>query len=148
MRFFDTEGPVGPGDHYAMPPLDRVEVDELPDLVRSGRCFVLHAPRQTGRTSAPIVPRDLLNGGEAGSFRCVDVNVEVGRVARDDSAAGIRAVPGSPAVREPGSCPVGRDRGYKCTGACEIMPSHAGFRVAGVRASRRTCRGVPESPSS
>ena len=25
MRFFNTEGPVRPDDHYAIPPLDRVD---------------------------------------------------------------------------------------------------------------------------
>ena len=92
MRFFNTEGPVRPDDHYAIPPLSRVDVDELLDLVRSKRYFVLHAPRQTGKTSTLIALRDLLNGGEAGDFRCVDVNVEVGQVARDDTARGMRAV--------------------------------------------------------
>ena len=92
MRFFNTEGPVRPDDHYAIPPLSRVDVDELLDLVRSKRYFVLHAPRQTGKTSTLIALRDLLNGGEAGDFRCVDVNVEVGQVARDDTARGMRAI--------------------------------------------------------
>ena len=92
MRFFNTEGPVRPDDHYAIDPLDRVDVDELLGLIRAKRYFVLHAPRQTGKTSALITLRDLLNSGEAGDFRCVDVNVEVGQVARDDTARGIRAI--------------------------------------------------------
>ena len=29
MRFFNTEGPVRPDDHYAIAPLDRVDVDEF-----------------------------------------------------------------------------------------------------------------------
>ena len=92
MRFFNTEGPVRPADHYAIPPLDRVDVDELLALIRAKRYFVLHAPRQTGKTSALIALRDLLNRGAAGDFRCVDVNVEVAQVARDDVARGVRAV--------------------------------------------------------
>ena len=92
MRFFNTEGPVRPDDHYVIPPLDRADVDEFLGLIRAKRYFVLHAPRQTGKTSALIALRDLLNSGEAGSFRCVDVNVEVGQVARDDTARGIRAI--------------------------------------------------------
>ena len=92
MRFFNTEGPVRPDDHYAIAPLDRADVDEFLDLIRAKRYFVLHAPRQTGKTSALIALRDLLNRGEVGSFRCVDVNVEVGQVARDDVARGIRAI--------------------------------------------------------
>ena len=92
MRFFNTEGPVRPDKHYAIPPLDRADVDEFLTLIRAERYFVLHAPRQTGKTSALIALRDLLNRGEAGHFRCVDVNVEVGQVARDDTARGIRAI--------------------------------------------------------
>ena len=92
MRFFNTEGPVRLAKHYAIDPLDRVDVDEFLGLIRAERYFVLHAPRQTGKTSALIALRDLLNRGEAGDFRCVDVNVEVGQVARDDMARGIRAI--------------------------------------------------------
>ena len=95
MRFFNTEGPMRPDDHYTIAPLDRVDADELLDLIRTERYFVLYAPRQTGKTSALIALRDLLNSGEAGNFRCVDVNVEVGQVARDDTARGIRAILGS-----------------------------------------------------
>ena len=92
MRFFNTEGPVRPDDHYAIRPLDRMDVHELLSLIRAKRYFVLHAPRQTGKTSALIALRDLLNGGEAGDFRCVNVNVEPAQVARDDVARGIRAI--------------------------------------------------------
>ena len=48
VRFFNTEGPVRPDRHYHIPPLDRVDLDELLGLVRDERYFVLHAPRQTG----------------------------------------------------------------------------------------------------
>ncbi len=92
MRFFNTEGPVRPDDHYAISPLERMDVGELLGLIRAKRYFVLHAPRQTGKTSALIALRDLLNSGAAGNFRCVDVNVEVGQVARDDVAEGMRAI--------------------------------------------------------
>ena len=92
MRFFNTEGPVRPDDHYAIPPLARGNRDEILRLIQAKRYFVLHAPRQTGKTSALIALRDLLNSGEVGNFRCVDVNVEVGQVARDDVAEGMRAI--------------------------------------------------------
>ena len=92
MRFFNTEGPMRPAKHYAIEPLSRMDVGELLSLVRQERYFVLHAPRQTGKTSALIALRDLLNSGEAGEYRCVNVNVEVGQVARDDVARGMRAI--------------------------------------------------------
>ena len=95
MRFFNTEGPVRPDDHYTIQPLERMDIDELLGLIRAKRYFVLHAPRQTGKTSALIALRDLLNSGEVGNFRCVNVNVEPAQVARDDTARGIRAILGS-----------------------------------------------------
>ena len=95
MRFFNTEGPVRPDDHYTIQPLERMDIDELLGLIRAKRYFVLHAPRQTGKTSALIALRDLLNSGEVGNFRCVDVNVEPAQVARDDVGRGVRAILGS-----------------------------------------------------
>ena len=99
MRFFNTEGPMRPEDHYTIDPLSRVDVDDLLDLIRQKRYFVLHAPRQTGKTSALIALRDLLNSGKVGDYRCVNVNVEVAQVARDDVGRGVRAVLSSLASR-------------------------------------------------
>ena len=90
MRFFNTEGPVRPEDHYCIPPLDRVDLDALLGLVRDKKYFVLHAPRQTGKTSALLTLRDLLNAG--GDYRCVYANVEAGQAVREDVAEGMRAV--------------------------------------------------------
>ena len=95
MRFFNVAGPVRQDDHYAIQPLERVDVDELLTLIHAKQYFVLCAPRQTGKTSALIALRDLLNSGKVGNYRCVDVNVEVGQVARDDTARSIRAILGS-----------------------------------------------------
>ena len=92
MRHFNTAGPVEAADHYAIPPLDRVDVEEMLDLVDAKKYFVLHAPRQTGKTSALIALCDKLNSGEAGDYHCVNVNVEVAQVARDDVDRGVRAV--------------------------------------------------------
>ena len=92
MRFFNTEGPIRPDDHYHVPPLDRVNLDELLGLVRDKRYFVLHAPRQTGKTSALLALRDLLNGGAAGDYRCVYADVEAGQALRENVAEGMRAV--------------------------------------------------------
>ena len=54
MRFFNTEGPVVAGRHHRIPPLGRVNLDDSLELFRDQRYFVLHAPRQTGKTSAPL----------------------------------------------------------------------------------------------
>ena len=91
-RFFNTTGPVVAADHYCIPPLDRLDLRELLDLVRTKRYFVLHAPRQTGKTSALLALRDLLNGGTEGEYRCVYVNVEVGQAGREDVDRAMRAM--------------------------------------------------------
>ena len=61
-------------------------------LIRNERYFVLHAPRQTGKTSTLLALRDLLNGGAEGDFRCVYANVETGQAVREDIEQGMRAI--------------------------------------------------------
>ena len=95
MRRFNTEGPVVAQDHYRIPPLERVNLDEILELVREKRYFVLHAPRQTGKTSILLALQDLLNGGSAGRYRCVYVNVESGQTAREDVGRAMHAVLGA-----------------------------------------------------
>ena len=92
MRVFNTEGPVRPEKHYSIAPLSRLDLGRILSLIRQERYFVLHAPRQTGKTSTLLALRDLLNSGEAGSYRCVYANVEGGQAARDDVGRAIRAV--------------------------------------------------------
>ena len=99
MRRFNTEGPVVPRKHYCIPPLDRMELDRILKLIREKRYFSLHAPRQTGKTSALLALQDLLNGGSAGSYRCVYVNVEPGQAFREDIREALRAVVGALASR-------------------------------------------------
>ena len=90
MRQFSIAGPVVEADHYLVPPLSRLDLDELLGLVRDKKYFVLHAPRQTGKTSALLALRDLLNRG--GDYRCVYANVESGQSARENVAEGLRTV--------------------------------------------------------
>ena len=97
MRFFNTEGPVRPDDHYCIPPLERIDLDAVLRLIRDKKYFVLHAPRQTGKTSALLALRDLLNA--AGDYRCVYADFEVGQAAREDTARAMRALLGELARR-------------------------------------------------
>ena len=92
MRFFNTSGPVVPADHYCIPPLTRVDLDDICELIRNKRYFVLHAPRQTGKTSVLLALRDLLNSGEVGGYRCVYFNVEAGQAAREDTTRAMGAI--------------------------------------------------------
>ena len=89
MRWFNTAGPVDPADHYLIPPLSRLDRDKVLGLVRDKKYFVLHAPRQTGKTSALLALAEALN--EQG-FRCVYATVETARTARDDVDRAMRSV--------------------------------------------------------
>ncbi|MDE0242985.1 MAG: hypothetical protein OXQ84_22735 [bacterium] len=74
------------GRHYHIPPLTRLDLDGVLCPVHDAKYFVLHAPRRTGKTSALLALRDLLNGGGAGDYRCVYANVEAGQAMRENVA--------------------------------------------------------------
>ena len=90
MRFFNTAGPMKPAIHYCIPPLERLDAEQVLNLIRQQKYFVLHAPRQTGKTSALLALQDELNA--SGQYRSVYVNVEVGQSAREDVAAAMQAI--------------------------------------------------------
>ena len=90
MRYFNTSGPVVADDHYHVPPLSRVDLAELRLLIDRKRYFVLHAPRQTGKTSALLALQDLLNA--EGGCRCVYVNVEGAQAMREDVERATRVI--------------------------------------------------------
>ena len=99
MRKFNTEGPVVARDHYCIPPLERLNLPSILELIGDKRYFVLHAPRQTGKTSVLLALRDLLNSGGAGDFRCVYVNVEAAQAVREDVRRAMEVILGELASR-------------------------------------------------
>jgi hypothetical protein len=50
-RFFNTTGPCNPDDHYLLPPEARLVRAQLDRYVESKLYWVLHAPRQSGKTT-------------------------------------------------------------------------------------------------
>jgi hypothetical protein len=90
MRFFNTAGPVDCRKHYCLPPLERFDLQRVLALIQEEKYFVLHAPRQTGKTSALLALMDHLNHG--GRYRCVYTNVEVGQAARENVAEATAAI--------------------------------------------------------
>ena len=80
-RFFNTAGPQTP-DCYTIDPLTRFDLDDVLMLISRQRYFVLHAPRQTGKTSCMLALRDLLNS--RGDHICVYANIEGGQASRND----------------------------------------------------------------
>ena len=99
MRFFNTEGPVRPDKHYCVPPLARLDLDRILTFIGREKYFVLRVPRQTGKTSALLALRDLLDAGSTGGYRCVYANIEVGQWAREDVEAAMRSILGGLASR-------------------------------------------------
>ncbi|MGV8096630.1 MAG: hypothetical protein AB2L24_32640, partial [Mangrovibacterium sp.] len=51
VRFFNTTGPCNPDMHYMLPPEDRLVGAQLHRYIRDQLYWVLHAPRQTGKTT-------------------------------------------------------------------------------------------------
>ena len=92
MRFFNTAGPIQTDMHYYVPPLERIDLDEVMLLIEQQRYFVLHAPRQTGKTSALLALRDRLNA--QGNYRCVYVNIEGAQAMREDVERAMQVILG------------------------------------------------------
>ena len=89
-RIFTTSGPIKPDKHYHIPLLTRVDWDEVRTLIRNERYFVLHAPRQTGKTSTLLAIMEELN--REGEYASVYANIEGAQAARGNVQRGIAAV--------------------------------------------------------
>ncbi|MBI5593008.1 MAG: AAA-like domain-containing protein [Deltaproteobacteria bacterium] len=90
MKFFTTEGPVNYLDHYCLPPLERFDLDEILDLIGKKKYFILHAPRQTGKTSSLLALTKYLN--QEGTFRALYANIEGAQAARENLEMGMTEV--------------------------------------------------------
>ena len=90
MRFFNTTGPVRADIHYCLPPLRRWDLAAILSLIHQQKYFVLHAPRQTGKTTCLLALMKALN--EDGQYRALYANVETGQSAREDVARAMRTI--------------------------------------------------------
>ncbi|MEM7535923.1 MAG: AAA-like domain-containing protein [Chloroflexota bacterium] len=76
MKFFNTAGPCFPEDHYMLPATERLEAFEINRLIQKKQYFVVHAPRQTGKTTSMLsLARELT---ESGRYISVVLSMEVG----------------------------------------------------------------------
>ena len=89
-RFFNTAGPVKCKNHYCIPPLERFNLSEILSLIDQEKYFVLHAPRQTGKTSCLLALMEYLNQQER--YECLYVNVEIAQSARENVHRGIKGI--------------------------------------------------------
>jgi hypothetical protein len=90
MRFFNTAGPVRCEVHYCLPPLTRFDLNQVLMLIDQQKYFVLHAPRQTGKTTYLLALMEYLN--QEGRYRCLYFNVEAAQSAREDVRRGMQAI--------------------------------------------------------
>ena len=90
MRHFNTAGPVNQEDAYKIDPLKRWDTEDILDLIKEKKYFILHAPRQTGKTSCLLALRDYLNN--EGKYIAIYINIELAQPARHDVEAGIKGI--------------------------------------------------------
>ena len=87
-RTFNTAGPCRPEDHYMLPPEPRLP--EVRGLIGEKQYFVLHAPRQSGKTT---LFRSLARAlTEEGHYVALHMSCESAQTARSDVERGIQAV--------------------------------------------------------
>ena len=89
-RSFCSDGPVAPELHYSVPPLERLDLDEILKLAREKRYFAVGAPGRSGKTAYSLALRDLLNGGSGGDFRCAHASLRLGGHASETASAVLR----------------------------------------------------------
>ena len=90
MRFFTTEGPVRPEKHYCLAPLQRWNLEEVLGLIEQEKYFLLHAPRQTGKTTCLLALAEYLN--REGRYLALYANIEVAQAYRERVDLGMAAV--------------------------------------------------------
>ena len=81
-KYFNTEGANKVGESYILDPLKRIDIDEIESLIARKRYFIMHAPRQSGKTTSLLALRDHLNA--KGEVYAVYANVESGQAWRND----------------------------------------------------------------
>ena len=90
-RWFNTAGPCKPNKHYMLPATSRLP--DLETIIEQESYFVVHAPRQTGKTTAMLAVAKQLT--ESGRYAAVMVSVEVGSAFNNNVDAAELAILGS-----------------------------------------------------
>ncbi|KPA16688.1 ATPase domain protein, prokaryote domain protein [Candidatus Magnetomorum sp. HK-1] len=76
--------------HYCLSPFNRLKLEEIMELIQQEKYFILHAPRQTGKTSCLLAIMNHINAQN--KYKCLYINVESAQAAREDVLEGIKAI--------------------------------------------------------
>ena len=85
MKFFNTVGPINPEKHYYIP--GRLNEQEIKTLIEQEKYYILHAPRQSGKTTVIKALAQQLNN--EGTYKALYVNIESAQAARSDFIEGL-----------------------------------------------------------
>ena len=88
-RFFNNAGPSKTDKHYLIDPLQRIDLANIEHLIAQERYFVLHAPRQTGKTTCLLALMAHLN--QQGRYQALYANIETAQASRANVKRGINA---------------------------------------------------------
>jgi hypothetical protein len=87
-KFFNASGPCNPEKHYMIDIYERL--NKIQNLIDNERYLILHAPRQTGKTSSMTQIAKQLNSD--GKYIAIYINVESAQAVRDNVEATNRIV--------------------------------------------------------
>ncbi|NJO65541.1 MAG: AAA family ATPase, partial [Richelia sp. RM2_1_2] len=90
-RWFNIAGPCKADKHYMLPPTSRLP--DLSMLIEQESYFVVHAPRQTGKTTAMLALAQQLTA--TGRYTAVMLSAEVGSAFNNDPSAAELAILGA-----------------------------------------------------
>ncbi len=87
-KWFNTAGPCQADIHYMLPSTERLP--EIMNLIAQRNYFVIHAPRQVGKTTAMLALAQELTA--SGQYTAVMLSLEVGAAFSDDLGAAELAI--------------------------------------------------------
>lgn len=90
MRFFNTGGPCNPQTHYMLSATQRLEAFRVHQLIEQEGYFVLHAPRQVGKTTAMQGLASELTA--SGAYVAVVLSLETGAAYPNDPLKAEQAI--------------------------------------------------------
>ena len=90
QKWFNTAGPCQSDIHYMLP--STVRLPEIVNLIAQRNYFVIHAPRQVGKTTAMLTLAQELTA--SGQYTAVMLSLEVGAAFSDDLGAAELAILG------------------------------------------------------